>query len=351
MQVAQLVESLNSGADLDLQTSKELMGSFMDAQFSDTEIKEIILALKAKGEVATEVTGFVGAMLERAPKVEVAELVLDIVGTGGDQSGSVNLSTTAAIIAAAAGAKVVKHGNRAATSLAGSADVIEALGIKLNMDAIQVAHSVEQTGIGFCFAPQFHPAMKNVAPARKAAGVPTIFNILGPLANPAQPKSILVGVADAARAKLMAEVLAARGCVGFIVRGDDGLDEITLTTTSTIWQFGPSEFIETKFNPVDYGFALVDGSALKGGDAANNAQVLIATLNPDQTSEKIEAIRAAAVLNAAAGLLAYRMAAARSNELASKADWESAIAAASEAVSSGKAAAKLVQWQQFSSAL
>jgi anthranilate phosphoribosyltransferase len=351
MQAAAIVKSLNSGADLDFKTSKDLMGCFMDAQFSDSEIKEIILALKAKGEVATEVTGFVAAMLERSPRVEVATLALDIVGTGGDQSGSVNISTTAAIIAAAAGAQVVKHGNRAATSLAGSADVIEALGIKLNMDASQVAQSVEQVGIGFCFAPQFHPAMKNVAAARKAAAVPTIFNILGPLANPAQPKSMLIGVADAARAELMAEVLAARGCVGFIVRGDDGLDEITLTTTSTIWQFGSGKFVETKFNPVDYGFTLVDSSALKGADATNNAKVLTAALDPNQSSGNLAAIRAAAVLNSAAGLLAYRMAAANSSELASRADWESAIAAATEAVSSGKASAKLFQWQQFAATL
>ncbi len=333
--------------DLDFQTSKSLMGLIMDAQLNDEQIKQIILGLTAKGEVAAEVMGFVAAMLERTSLIAVPEVCLDIVGTGGDQSGSVNISTTAAIVAAATGIKVIKHGNRAASSKSGSADVLEALGINLNMNDIEIKKCADEVGIAFCFAPQFHPAMKNVAAVRKEIALPTIFNILGPLANPAQPTSMVVGVADPARAQLMAKVLSDRGCVGFMVHGDDGLDEITITTTSTIWQFGEDKFEKLVFNPTEFDIPFAKSEFLNGGNAAENAEKLIATLDPMQQNPSVVAIRNAVILNAAAGILANQLKIAAASKLATTAQWQAAIAVAAAAIENGAALEKLRHWQKF----
>lgn len=337
-------------ADLDFQTSKSLMGLIMDNQLSDEQIKEIILGLKTKGEAAAEVTGFVAAILERSSVIEVPEVCLDIVGTGGDQSGSVNISTTAALVAAATGIKVIKHGNRAASSKSGSADVLEALGIKLNMNDVQIKECADEVGIAFCFAPQFHPAMKNVAAVRKEIGLPTIFNILGPLANPAQPTSMVVGVADSALAELMAKVLGERGCVGFMVHGDDGLDEITITTTSTIWQFGNNIFEKQVFNPIEFDISFAKSELLNGGDAVENAEKLIAALDPRQLNPTALAIRNTVILNAAAGILAHQIKISAASQLATTAQWQAAITAAAAAINSGAALEKLRNWQKFCAA-
>lgn len=346
MQLIELIQQVESGENLDEQTSAWLMGQIMTGSLDPQHVKQMILALKVKGESSSEVIGFVSAMLERTDRIDLGEFSLDIVGTGGDQSGSVNISSTAAIIAAAAGATVVKHGNRAASSKSGSADVLEALGITLSFTGKQVAACVAEVGIGFCFAPQFHPAMKNVAPIRKELGVPTIFNILGPLANPAQPKSMLVGVADPNRSELMAEVLSNRECVGFIASGDDGLDEITVTTTSTMLQFGTSQ-TKFSFDPTKFGIKLAEPELLAGGDAAMNAKYLVQTLTSDENSPKIQAIRAAAVLNAAAGLVAYWQKTNQHNELTFEQMMQLAVDTSFEVVQSGTALAKLTQWQQF----
>ena len=347
MQISELINQVESHYDLDQTSARWLMSQIMDGNLDPQLVKQVILGLKAKGESASEVNGFVAAMMERTSSIELNQVSLDIVGTGGDQLGSVNISSTAAIIAAAAGAVVVKHGNRAASSKSGSADVLEALGIKLDLTAAQVKHCVSEVGIGFCFAPQFHPAMKNVAPIRKEIGVPTIFNILGPLANPAQPTAMLVGIADSSRAELFATALGDRGVVGFIARGDDGLDEITLTTTTTLWQFGNKQLMKTKFDPTGYGMHLVKMEELLGGDAAENAEYLRQTLNPDFNTPKIDAIRSAAVLNAAAGLLAYWLKLGEvKNEVVAD-DWKRAIDAATTAIASGAAMQKLTEWQQF----
>lgn len=351
MQLIDLIRQVESNNDLDQNQSSWLMGQIMDGNLDPDLVKKLILALKAKGEAASEVIGFVSAMMQRTTPVQIEQTTLDIVGTGGDQLGSVNISSTAAIIAAAAGAVVVKHGNRAASSKSGSADVLEALGIKLNLSAAQVADCVAEVGIGFCFAPQFHPAMKNVAPIRKEIGVPTIFNILGPLANPAQPKAMLVGVADPARAELMADVLQQRGTSGFIARGDDGLDEITITTTSTLWQFGDQKLSQTNFDPIHYGLNYHPMDNLLGGDAAENAEFLIQTLTPSNNSTKIEAIRSAAILNAGAGLISYWLASGQISGEVSERDWHRAVTETTTAVSSGSALEKLVKWQQFCAAI
>ncbi len=347
MQISELIQQVESNYDLDQAAARWLMGQIMDGNLDPQLVKQVILGLKAKGESASEVIGFVNAMMERTSPIELDQVSLDIVGTGGDQLGSVNISSTAAIIAAAAGAVVVKHGNRAASSKSGSADVLEALGIKLNLSAAQVKNCVSEVGIGFCFAPQFHPAMKNVAPIRKEIGVPTIFNILGPLANPAQPKAMLIGIADSSRAELMANVLSDRDVVGFIARGDDGLDEITVTTTTTLWYLNNQRLVQTKFDPTEFGIQKVQLDELLGGDAAANAEHLRQTLNPDFNSKKIQAIRSAAVLNAAGGLLAYWLKLGEVHSSVNATDWKRAIDTAAAAIDSGAALQKLIKWQQF----
>lgn len=350
MQLPELIEQVEANQDLDQAAANWLMGQIMSGNLDSDLVKRIILGLKNKGESSTEVIGFVNAMLERTTLIELDQITLDIVGTGGDQAGTVNISSTAAIIAAAAGAVVVKHGNRAATSKSGSADVLEALGIRLDLSADQVNNCVTEVGIGFCFAPQFHPAMKNVAPIRKEIGVPTIFNILGPLANPAQPKSMLVGVANWERTALIAEVLATKGVHGFIARGDDGLDEITLTTTSRLSRFGAGQYLETRFDPTQFGISLADADLLSGGNAAENARYLIDALTPEINSPKIAAIRSTAVINAAAGLLAYRIKTGSVNDVNTH-SWGDAICSAQAAVESRSAIRLLNRWQDFCTAI
>lgn len=351
MKITDLIQRVESKQDLTQAESSWLMDQIMDGNLESEIVKQIILGLKAKGEASDEVIGFVDAMMSRTSPINLEEISLDIVGTGGDQLGSVNISSTAAIIAAAAGAIVVKHGNRAASSKSGSADVLEALGINLQLSADQIKECIAQVGIAFCFAPQFHPAMKNVAPIRKEIGVPTIFNILGPLANPAQPKSMLIGVADPDRAKLISEVLAARGVIGMVVNGDDGLDEITVTTTSTLWQFGHGEIIESKLDPADFNMGYYEITDLLGGDANENAQLLMQTLDPKNDSRKITAIRSAVVLNAAGGLLAYWLKQAKIQSPINSLNWQTAIDAAHAAIASGAALDKLTKWQHFSASL
>lgn len=351
MNITDLIQRVESKQDLSQAESSWLMGQIMDGNLDSEIVKQVILGLKAKVEASDEVIGFVDAMMSRTSPITLEGISLDIVGTGGDQLGSVNISSTAAIIAAAAGAIVVKHGNRAASSKSGSADVLEALGINLQLSADQIKDCISKVGIAFCFAPQFHPAMKNVAPIRKQIGVPTIFNILGPLANPAQPKSMLIGVADPNRAELISEVLAARGVVGIVVSGDDGLDEITVTTTSTLWQFGDGKIVKSKLDPADFNLGYYEITDLLGGDANENAQYLMQTLDPRIKATKINAIRSAVILNAAGGLLAYWLKQGKIQSPFDSSDWQSAIDAAQVAINSGAAMDKLIKWQHFCASL
>jgi anthranilate phosphoribosyltransferase len=339
--------SVVAGEDLDHESAKFAMSHIMDGVASPEWIKSLILALKEKGETPTEVAGFVAAMMDRSPSVVISGISLDIVGTGGDQAGTVNISTTAAIVAAATGIKVVKHGNRAASSKSGSADVLEALGINLSADAQAVTNSVVTVGIGFCFAPNFHPAMKYAAPVRKELGIPTVFNILGPLANPAQPKAMVVGVANLDRAQLVAEVLSERGCVGFVVRGDDGLDEITTTSTTTIWQIAGSRVHKHTLDPGLLGINFASPSSLVGGDATHNARVLTDVLNPSLHDADLELIRTTVCLNAAAGIIAADKAQRKNFEDVTLSDWELALEKARAVIKSGEAANLLQAWQNF----
>ena len=263
-------------------------------------IKRFLLALKAKGETSEEVGALVAQMYQHCAPISIKERAVDTVGTGGDGAHTINISTTAAIIAAAAGAKVVKHGNRAASSKSGAADLLENLGINIMLDGKGVETTFQQLGIGFCFAPVFHPAMRFAAPARKELAVPTVLNILGPLANPAQPKAAAIGVANDRMHLVMAQVLGDKGVDGFVFRGDDGLDEITLATTTSVLTIGNGEISSDLLDPLDFGIERAPISALAGGDGAENARITTAIFNGEKGAP-----RDAVVLNAAAAIAAF----------------------------------------------
>jgi anthranilate phosphoribosyltransferase len=239
-------------------------------------------------------------MYEHCAPITINERAVDTVGTGGDGAHTINISTTAAIIAAAAGVKVVKHGNRAASSKSGSADLLEALGININLDGVGVEKTFSEIGIGFCFAPVFHPAMRFAATARKELATPTVFNILGPMANPAKPQAAAIGVANEPMHLVMAQVLSDRGVDGFVFRGDDGLDEITLASTTSVLTIGNGEITRDLIDPLDFGIQRAPISALVGGDSVENARITTAIFAGEKGAP-----RDAVVLNAAAAIAAY----------------------------------------------
>jgi anthranilate phosphoribosyltransferase len=263
-------------------------------------IKRFLLALKAKGETAEEVGALVAQMYQHCAPITIKDRAVDTVGTGGDGAHTINISTTAAIIAAAAGVKVVKHGNRAASSKSGAADLLEALGINIGLDGVGVEKTFTELGIGFCFAPVFHPAMRFAAPARKELGTPTVFNILGPLANPAKPQAAAIGVANGRMHLVMAQVLSDRGVDGFVFRGDDGLDEITLATTTSVLTIGGGKIASDLIDPLDFDIQRAPISALVGGDSIENARITTAIFAGEKGAP-----RDAVLLNAAAAIAAY----------------------------------------------
>lgn len=251
----QLLTALIGGTDLSTADTAWAMDRVMRGEAAPAQLAGFLVALRAKGETAEEVDGLVRAAREHTVRVDVPGPTLDIVGTGGDGAKTVNVSTMAAIVAAAAGARVVKHGNRSASSASGSADVLERLGIALELSAEEVARSVREVGIGFCFAPAFHPAFRHAAVARKELGVPTAFNALGPLTNPASPTAMAVGVADPRLGPLIAAVFARQGVDALVFRGDDGLDELSVSTTSTVWTATTGRFVQERLDPRDLGIA------------------------------------------------------------------------------------------------
>jgi len=291
---------LQSGLDLETQDVQWCMNEILTGNANLEVIKEFLLALKSKGETSEEVGALVAQMYQHCAPITINERAVDTVGTGGDGAHTINISTTAAIIAAAAGVKVIKHGNRAASSKSGSADLLEALGINIDLDGVGVEKTFSELGIGFCFAPVFHPAMRFAAPARKELGTPTVFNILGPMANPAKPKAAAIGVANERMHLVMAEVLSARGVDGFVFRGDDGLDEITLATTTTVLTIGSGEMRSERIDPLDFEIKRAPISDLVGGDATENARITMAIFSGEKGAP-----RDAVVLNAAAAIAAY----------------------------------------------
>lgn len=316
----------------------------MSGRATSAQIAALLMGLKVKGEVASEVLGFVEVMYRHAKPVNFPGRAVDCVGTGGDGSNTINISTTAAIVAAAAGATVIKHGSRAASSQSGSADVLEALGVATDLDGIGVERCATQLGIAFCFAPAFHPAMKNVAQTRREMGVTTVFNIVGPLSNPAKPEANAVGVADPRWLPVVAEVLAARGTDALVFRGDDGLDELSLSTTSTVYVVEDGKVTKEIFDPLDVGIPRAPKSALAGGEAAANALATKAVL-----AGELGPHRDAILLNAAATLAAFDAPKQRGMSLNER--MEAGLVAAAAAIDSGAAKLLLDRWIELSQSL
>lgn len=330
-----VLSALVAGSDLTAEQTTWALGEVLAGEATPVQIAGFAVALRAKGETIDEMTGLVEAMYAAStPFSAPAGRVLDVVGTGGDRSFSVNISTMASIVAAGAGARVVKHGNRSASSKSGSADVLEALGIRMDLTPDQVAAVGERAGITFCFAPVFHPAMRHAATARRELGIATFFNLLGPLANPAKPAAQAIGCADARMAPILAEVFAARGVDAWVFRGDDGLDELTTTTTSSLWAVRDGVVEHTVVDPEEIGIARGTADDLRGGDTAHNAEVVRRLLAGDPGP-----IRDAVLLNAGAALAVYDDAEGDFTDVL-----RAGVAKAAEAVDSGAAQATLERW-------
>ncbi|MEU7579285.1 anthranilate phosphoribosyltransferase [Streptomyces sp. NPDC041068] len=294
-----VLNGLLDGRDQSADDTAWAMDRIMRGEATDAQIAGFVVALRAKGETVEEISGLVRAMYEHANVIEVPGQTVDIVGTGGDGAKTVNISTMSAIVVAGAGAKVVKHGNRAASSASGASDVLEKLGVNLQLTPARVVEVAEEAGITFCFAVKFHPALRHAGAARGQLGIRTVFNLLGPLTNPAQVRSQAVGVADARMAPVVAGVFAERGNSSLVFRGDDGLDELTTTSTSRIWAVRDGVVREEAFDPRDVGIDLVPVEALRGADASYNAEVALRLLDGETGP-----VRDAVLLNSAAALAA-----------------------------------------------
>ena len=326
---------VDSGLDLEVDRVQWCMNEILNGAADNSTIRRFLIALKNKGESPEEVGALVAQMYQHCGPISITERAVDTVGTGGDGAHTINISTTSAIIAAAAGAKVIKHGNRAASSKSGSADLLEKLGININLNGQEVEESFATLGIGFCFAPLFHPAMKHAAAARKELGVPTVFNILGPLANPARPQAAAIGVANERMHLVMAQVLGTRGVDGFVFRGDDGLDEITLATTTSVLSIGTDEVTSGLIDPQEFGISTAPISALVGGDGAENARITHSIFAGEKGPH-----RDACVLNAAAAIAAYE----GRTELSLHDRIASGLEAAITAIDSGAAQDLVIKW-------
>ncbi len=326
--------ALVAGDDLTPDQSTWAMGEILSGEATPAQVAGFVVALRAKGETIEELTGLVEAMYAVMTPIAVPGRLLDVVGTGGDRSFSVNISTMAAIVAAGAGARVVKHGNRSASSQAGTADVLEALGVRLDLPADRVAQVAEEAGITFCFAAAFHPAMRHAAVPRKELGIATAFNVLGPLANPTRPAAQAIGCADVRLAPVMAGVFAARGVDAWVFRGDDGLDELTTTTTSRLWVVHDGAVDQVTVDPDRLGIARATADDLRGGDAQHNAGVVRALLEG-----RTGPVRDAVVLNAGAALAVYDAPGEPVEDALA-----AGIARAAEAIDAGEAQAALDRW-------
>lgn len=320
------------GEDLGEADAAAAMGEIMSGAATPAQIGAFLLALRAKGETAEEIVGLARTMRSFSKKVEVDGPLVDTCGTGGDRAGTVNVSTMAALVVAGAGVRVAKHGNRAASSECGSADLLEALGIAIDLEPDGVAACIEEAGIGFCFAPVFHPAMKHAGPVRRELGVPTVFNFLGPLTNPAGAKRQTVGVSDAGMAPKIAGALAGLGSEhAFVFRGDDGLDELTTTTTSRVWEIRDGKVTEHPFDPDDLGLPRARAEDLRGAGPEHNAKVAVALLDGDAGP-----VRDAVCLNAACALVAAGVAA----------DLAEGLGLAAESLASGAARTTLERFRE-----
>jgi len=338
---ASLLSSLLAGQALTAQDTAWAMREIMSGDASPAQTAGFVVALRAKGETPEEVAGLVEVMLEFSAPASVDVRVVDTCGTGGDRSNTVNISTMAALVVAGAGIAVAKHGNRAASSACGSADLLEELGVVVDLPPEAIGACVTQAGIAFCFAPVFHAGMRHAAVTRRDLGVATVFNVLGPLTNPVRPQAQAVGVSDARLAPVMAGVLATRGADALVFRGDDGLDELTTTGTSTVWTVAAGSVTPSTFDPAALGLPRASLEDLRGGDATVNA-----TAARDLLAGKLGPVRDAVLLNAAAAVAAYN---------ASSGTLEDRLAAGLEQVTasldSGGAQRSLDRWVEVSQQL
>jgi anthranilate phosphoribosyltransferase len=333
---------LTTGSELFPGEAAWAMDQIMAGAATPAQIAAFGVSMKMKRPTAAEVRELADTMLAyalRVPTDVIGTDTVDVVGTGGDGANTVNLSTMAAIVVAAAGVPVVKHGNRAASSRSGGADMLEALGVRIDLGPDEVARCVAEVGIGFCFAPVFHPSYRYAGPPRREIGVPTVFNILGPLTNPAGPRAGLIGCAFGDLAEVMAGVFAARRSSVLVVHGDDGLDELTTTTTSTIWRVQAGTIDKLTFDPLGFGFPRAQVSELVGGDADTNADEARAVF-----AGSTGAVRDAVVLNAAGAMVAHAGLSSHAEWLPS---WEEGLGRAVEAIDSGAAQRLLDRWTRF----
>ncbi|MCX4739660.1 MULTISPECIES: anthranilate phosphoribosyltransferase [Streptomyces] len=335
-----LLNGLLAGRDLSADDTAWAMDLMMRGEATDAQIAGFAVALRAKGETVAEINGLVRTMYEHANLIEVPGRTVDIVGTGGDGAKTVNISTMSSIVVAGTGAKVVKHGNRAASSASGASDVLEKLGVNLELTPKRVAEVAEEAGITFCFAVKFHPALRHVGAARGQLGIRTVFNALGPLTNPAKVRAQAVGVADPRMAPIVAGVFAERGHSSLVFRGDDGFDELTTTSTSRVWVVRDGTVTEETFDPREVGIELVPVEALRGGDPSYNAEVARRLLEGEPGP-----VRDAVLLNSAAALVALDPAGGTLAEQIA-----AGMARAAESVDSGAARRVLERWVTASNA-
>ena len=336
-----LLETLIEGSDLSISEASWAMRQVMAGEATPAQLGGLLVALRIKGETVDEIVGFRDAVLENAVPLDVSSDVLDIVGTGGDPFGAVlNISSAASVIAAATGIPVVKHGNRGASSASGASDVLSELGVDLALSPERVAAVLGEVGITFVFAAQFHPGFRHAGPTRKELGISTLFNILGPLCNPARPEASAVGVASLERVPLVVGVFQTRGATALVYRGDDGIDKLTTTGHSHIWEISLGSVTEHDLDPLDLGIPRAPIEALLGESPAHNAGVIRSVLAGDTGP-----VRDVVLLNAAAGLVSFALAQDPDqirvpilDRLAQK------MEVAAQVVDSGAAAAKLDEW-------
>jgi anthranilate phosphoribosyltransferase len=343
---SKILSDLAAKKDLDKSEAVWAMTQIMTGNATEEEMASFLVDLRAKGETLEEISGFVDVMLANALSIPVSNDAIDIVGTGGDQLGTVNISTMAAIVTASCGFPVLKHGSRSASGKTGSSEMLEALGIKLDLSPEQLAKVFEDTNITFFFAPMLHPSLKHVGPTRKKLGIPTTFNFLGPLANPAQPKATAMGVANPVMAPLLASEMALRGRTALVFRGSDGLDELTTTGPSKIWVVFGGKVTEQDFNPADLGIKIAAVNQLIGGDSAENAAAAKAIFGENNGFQgDRQAISDIVALNAAAGMTAYQMSKLTTlDEFDLMANLSENFLEASKAIADGRAFAKLHEW-------
>lgn len=335
--IKEAIQMAVDGRSLSVEQAAMVMEEIMDGQVTPSQFGAFVTALRIKGETVEEIAGFALTMRAKAVHVDGGEAVIDTCGTGGDGAATFNVSTTAAFIIAGTGRKVAKHGNRAMSSKAGSADVLESLGIKIDLTSAQVEQCLREVGIGFMFAPSFHPSMKYAAAPRKEIGIRTIFNILGPLTNPAGAQAQVIGVpAEQYGSKMIQALALLKTRHAFIVHGMEGLDEISISGPSKIWELYNNQISEYQVVPGDFGYQAAPAGAARGGNPADNAQILRNVLDG-----KKGPCRDMAVMNAAAGLLAGQSCSGGVRKLVQCAG------EAEEAIDSGRAREKLEELIQL----